>query len=56
MPTFFLVTQGIFRFIFKTLMKREPIVDKPAPSVADGVYMFTLIMTTILVPVLLINK
>ena len=56
MPTFFLVTQRIFRFIFKTLMKREPIVDKPAPSFADGVYMFTLIMTAFLVPVLLINK
>ena len=56
MPTFFLVTQRIFRFIFKTLMKREPIVDKPAPSFADGVYMFTLLMTTILIPTFMINK
>ncbi len=56
LPIFFLVTQRIYRFIFKTLMKREPIVDKPAPSFADGVYMFSLFMTTILLPTLMINK
>lgn len=56
MPTFFLVTQRIFRFIFKALMKREPIVDKPAPSFADGVYMFTLLMTSIFIPTFMINK
>jgi hypothetical protein len=56
LPTFFLITQRIYRFIFKTLMKREPIVDKPAPSFADGVYMFVLLMTALIVPALMINK
>lgn len=56
MPLFFLFTQRIYRFIFKTLAKREPIVDKPAPSFVDGVYMFALLMTTILIPTLMINK
>ena len=56
LPIFFLVTQRIYRFLFKSLMKREPIVDKPAPSFADGVYMFALFMTTILLPTIIINK
>jgi len=56
MPLFFLVTQRICRFIFKTLMKREPIVKKPAPSFADGVYMFVLLMTMILLPAFIINR
>ncbi len=56
LPVFFLVTQRVYRFIFKFLMKREPIVDKPAPSFADGVYMSALFITTFLLPLVLINK
>lgn len=55
LPLFFLVTQRIYRFVFKTFLKREPIVDRPAPSFADGFYMFALIMTTILLPLMIIK-
>lgn len=50
MPIFFLIIQRPVRFVFKRIMKREPKVDRPAPSFADFVYIFILWMTTILVP------
>jgi hypothetical protein len=49
-PIFFLILQRPLRFAFKAIMKREPVVDKPAPSFADFVYMFTLWMASLLVP------
>jgi hypothetical protein len=50
MPIFFLTLQRPFRFVFKKIMKREPKVEKPAPSFADFVYIFILWLTTILIP------
>jgi hypothetical protein len=41
-PMVLLLTQLPARWIFKRIMKREPIVDKPAPSLADFIYMATL--------------
>lgn len=51
LPFFFLVVQRPLRFAFIKIMKREPVVDKPSPSLADSVYMFVLFISTI-VPVL----
>ena len=56
LPLFSLLVQWMCRFIFKTIMKREPIVDRPAPSLADGVYMFIFLMTCIIVPIVIINN
>lgn len=50
MPIFFLIIQRPARFVFKRIMKREPKVDRPAPSFADFVYIFILWTTTILIP------
>lgn len=45
LPVFLLLVQRPFRYIFKAIMKREPVVDKPAPSVADFIYMFAIWMS-----------
>lgn len=50
MPIFFLTIQRPLRFAFIKIMKREPKVEKPAPSFADFVYIFILWLTTILIP------
>lgn len=42
LPMLFLLLQKPFRFVFMQLMNREPVVDKPAPSVADFIYMLLL--------------
>jgi len=56
MPIFLLIVQRPLRLIFIRLMKREPKVEKPAPSFADFVYIFTLWMVTILIPVFYYSK
>jgi hypothetical protein len=43
-PFIFLALQYPARFTFKVLLKREPVVDRPAPSVADFFYMAVLWM------------
>jgi hypothetical protein len=43
-PFMFLALQYPCRFVFKVVMKREPVVDKPAPSGADFFYMAVLWM------------
>jgi hypothetical protein len=55
LPVFFLILQRPLRFAFKFIMKREPVVDKPVPSVADFIYTFILWMSTLLVPAILIK-
>lgn len=50
LPIFFLLLQKPLRIAFKATMKREPIVDKPAPSFADFMYIFFLLMTTLMIP------
>lgn len=52
MPILFLILQRPLRFAFKGIMKREPVVDKPAPSFADFVYIFILMMASLLIPTL----
>jgi hypothetical protein len=56
MPVFLLIVQRPLRLIFMRLMKREPKVEKPAPSFADFVYIFTLWIVTILIPVFYYSK
>ena len=56
MPIFLLIVQRPLRLIFIKLMKREPKVENPAPSFADFVYIFTLWMATILIPVFYYTK
>lgn len=51
LPFFFLVVQRPLRFAFIKIMKREPVVDKPSPSLADGIYTFVLIMLPIIVSI-----
>ncbi len=46
-PFLFLALQYPSRYTFKVLMKREPVVDRPAPSVADFFYMAVLWMGVI---------
>ncbi len=46
LPIFFLLIQRPLRFIFKKIMKREPKVDRPAPSFPDFIYMFIFLLIT----------
>lgn len=50
MPLFFLIIQRPLRFWFKAVMKREPVVENPAPSFADFLYSFVILATSILIP------
>jgi hypothetical protein len=56
MPIFFLVVQRVLRLLFLGILKREPVVDKPAPTAADFIYMFILLMSTSLIPILYFSK
>lgn len=56
MPIFLLTVQRPLRLIFIQLMKREPKVEKPAPSFADFVYAFILFTATIVIPAVYYNK
>ena len=48
-PTFVLVIQLPLRLGFKKIFKREPIVDRPAPSTADFFYSIILIISAFIV-------
>jgi hypothetical protein len=50
LPAIFLLLQKPLRIAFKAMMKREPIVDKPAPSFPDFIYIFILLITTLVIP------
>lgn len=50
MPIFLLVIQRPLRLAYIRVMKREPVVEKPAPSFADFVYIFILWMITLTIP------
>jgi len=52
LPMLFLLVQNPVRFLFKLLVKREPVIDKPPPSVLDAVYMIVLWMSTIAIVIL----
>lgn len=50
MPFTFLITQYPLRLLFKEIMKREPIVKKPAPTFADGTYAIILFILMLASP------
>lgn len=56
MPISLLIIQRPLRLGFIRVMKREPKVEKPAPSLADFIYIFLLLMITILVPIFYFTK
>lgn len=53
LPLTLLIIQRLLRIVFKKIMKREPIVEKPAPSGADFLYSFVLFVTTLMTAFLL---
>jgi hypothetical protein len=55
MPVFLLTLQFPLRRLFLIILKREPIVDRPAPSIADFVYTIILWMTSSLLPFIIIK-
>lgn len=55
-PIFFLIIQRPVKFAFKRIMKREPVVNKPAPSFADFIYIFILWMASLLIPAFYYTK
>ena len=56
LPIFFLILQLPTRLLFKAIMKREPVVDKPAPSFADFIYLFFLFMSSLITPIVILIK
>ncbi len=50
-PTLFLIVQKIARLTFIQILKREPIPEKPSPSVADFIYTMVLIISFALMPI-----
>ncbi len=52
MPIFLLIIQRPLRLAFIRVMKREPKVERPAPSFADFVYAFILGTITAIIPAL----
>ncbi|PKL85442.1 MAG: hypothetical protein CVV22_07735 [Ignavibacteriae bacterium HGW-Ignavibacteriae-1] len=50
MPIFFLALQRPMRIIFRKIMKREPKMERPTPSVADFIYSFILFLLSITIP------
>ena len=52
MPIFLLIIQRPLRIAFIKVLKREPKVEKPAPSFADFLYALILWMLTSLIPII----
>lgn len=50
LPIFLLTIQFPLRRLFIKILKREPVVDKPAPSMADFIYTIILWMTSLILP------
>lgn len=55
-PLTLLIVQKPARLIFKAILKREPIVDRPPPTFWDGVYMIVLILGFWILPFILIDS
>lgn len=55
LPIFLLLIQFPLRKLFIAIFKREPVVDKPAPSTADFFYTIILWMTSLIVPFITIK-
>lgn len=54
LPLSFLVVQKPMRIIFKTFLKREPIIDKPPPSFWDGVYTVIMFCAPYVLPFIIV--
>ncbi|WP_417603135.1 hypothetical protein [Owenweeksia hongkongensis] len=54
-PISLLIVQRPARLIFKFLLKREPVVDRPVPTFWDGVYTLLLFLSFILLPAFIID-
>lgn len=50
MPILFLTLQRPLRIVFKIIMKREPKLENPVPSFVDFLYIYILLMSTVLIP------
>jgi hypothetical protein len=55
LPFFLLIIQFPLRRLFIKILKREPVIDKPAPSLADFVYTMILWMASIVFPFITIK-
>lgn len=55
-PIFMLITQRPLRLVFIHYMNREPVVKKPAPTIADFIYIFMLWMTSLTVPIIFLQN
>lgn len=55
LPIFLLAIQFPLRRLFMIILKREPVVDKPSPSLADFVYTMILWMTSLIFPFITIK-
>jgi hypothetical protein len=55
LPLALLVTQKPTRLIYKTLFKREPVVDRPPPTFLDFIYMIILFAGMMVIPVLIMS-
>lgn len=53
LPLSLLIIQKPFRLAYLWLLKREPVVDRPAPSVADLVYSLVLTLLSLFIPFML---
>lgn len=49
-PISILIVQKPVRLVFKKMLKREPVVDKPAPTFWDGIYMVILFVGLLAFP------
>lgn len=47
MPLLFIVVQKPVRLIFIRIMKREPVIEKPMPTLADGLYGIAIVVIMI---------
>ncbi|MBR9860217.1 hypothetical protein GYB22_05625 [bacterium] len=52
LPLCLLMIQKPLRFIFLKTFKREPVVDKPAPTFLDAMYIIILLLSTLFIPAL----
>lgn len=51
-----LIVQKPLRLIYKKIFKREPVVEKPAPTFWDFIYMLLLFLALIALPFIILNK
>jgi hypothetical protein len=56
MPLLFIVVQKPVRLIFIRIMKREPVIEKPMPTLADGLYAIAIVIIMIAIGLLFLGK